>query len=94
MTLREGGVHAAVQGRAVQVDPMKPNLKPPGRKHLKLKCNILLSTSAFKFNLRRHNKEYQNAQLVEKIERETAKARAVQSDPVKPRVQSAYGFSD
>jgi hypothetical protein len=24
-------------GRAVQVDPMKPKLKPPGTKHLKLK---------------------------------------------------------
>ena len=33
---------------------MKPKLKPPGSKRLKLKCDILLSTSAFKFNLRRH----------------------------------------
>jgi hypothetical protein len=39
-------------GRAVQVDPMRPKLKPPGTKRLKLKCDILLSTSAFKFNLR------------------------------------------
>jgi len=28
----------APQGRAVQVDPIKPFLKPPGTKHLKLKC--------------------------------------------------------
>ena len=28
-------------------------LKPPGTKHLKLKCDILLSTFAFKFNVRR-----------------------------------------
>jgi len=41
-------------GRAVQVDPMKPKLKPPGTKRLKLKCDILLSTLAFKFNLRRY----------------------------------------
>ena len=41
-------------GRAVQVDPMKPNLKPPGTKRLKLNCGILLSTYAFKFNLRRY----------------------------------------
>ena len=33
---------------------MKPKLKPPGTKRLKLKCDILLSTSAFKFNLRRY----------------------------------------
>ena len=33
---------------------MKPMLKPPGTKHLKLKCDILLSTFAFKFNLRHY----------------------------------------
>jgi hypothetical protein len=37
----------------VQVDPMKPNLKPPGTKRMKLYCDILLSTSAFTFSLRR-----------------------------------------
>jgi len=42
-------------GRAVQVDPVKPMLKPPGTKHLKLKCDILLSTSAFRFHLRRYS---------------------------------------
>jgi len=31
-------------------------LKPPRTKHLKLNCGILLSTLAFKFNLRRYNK--------------------------------------
>jgi len=35
---------------------MKPKLKAPGTKRLKLKCDILLSTSAFKFNLRRYPK--------------------------------------
>jgi hypothetical protein len=39
----------------VQVDPINPKLKPPGTKRLKLKCNTLLSTFAFKFNLRRFN---------------------------------------
>ena len=34
---------------------MKPKLKPPGAKRLKLNCNVPLSTSAFKFNLRRYN---------------------------------------
>jgi hypothetical protein len=33
---------------------MKPNLKPPGTKRLKVTCDIMLSTSAFKFNLRRY----------------------------------------
>jgi len=39
----------------VQVDPIKSKLKPPGAKRLKLNCNILLSTSAFRLNLRRYN---------------------------------------
>jgi hypothetical protein len=37
----------------VQVDPIKPKLKPPGFKRLKRKCDVLLSTSAFRFNVRR-----------------------------------------
>jgi len=40
-------------GRAVQVVPMNPILKPPGPKHLKLQYDIVLPTFAFKFNLRR-----------------------------------------
>jgi hypothetical protein len=40
-------------GRAVQVDPMRTKVTPSGTKHLKQKCVILLSTFAFKFNLRR-----------------------------------------
>jgi hypothetical protein len=43
-----------IPGRAVQVDPIKPTLKPPGTKHLKLKCDILLPNFAFKINLRRY----------------------------------------
>jgi len=45
----------------VQVDPIKPNLKPPGTERLKLNCDVLLSTSDFKFNLRRHIKGHQTA---------------------------------
>jgi hypothetical protein len=48
-------VRADAHGRAVQVDSIKPKLKPPGTKHLKLRCDTLLSTSAFKFNSRRYN---------------------------------------
>ena len=47
-------VPAAAHGKAVQVDPMKLMLKPPGTRHLKLKCDILLSTFAFTFNWRRY----------------------------------------
>ena len=42
----------------MQVDPIEPKLKPPGTKLLKLTCDILVSTSAFKFNLRRYTKFY------------------------------------
>ena len=37
----------------MQVDPIKPMLKPPGTKRLKLKYGKLLSKFAFNFNLRR-----------------------------------------
>jgi hypothetical protein len=35
---------------------MKPKLKPPGSKRLKLKCDAPLSNVAFKFNLRCYTK--------------------------------------
>ena len=41
-------------GWAVQVEPMKPKLKPPGTKRLKLEYAGLLSNFGFKFNLRRY----------------------------------------
>jgi hypothetical protein len=37
----------------VQVDPIKPTLKAPGTKRLKLICHDSLSNFGFKFNLRR-----------------------------------------
>jgi hypothetical protein len=40
----------------VQVDPIKPVLKAPVTKRLKLKQGELLSRCAFKFDLRRYNK--------------------------------------
>ena len=46
-----------LQGEAVQLDPIKPKLKPPGTKHSKLKCDDLVSNFAFNFGLRRYNKE-------------------------------------
>jgi len=41
----------------VQVDPTKPKLKPPRTKRLKLKFEVFLSSSAFKFYLRRYTSE-------------------------------------
>ena len=38
----------------MQVDPIKPELKPPGTERLKLNYDVLLLTSAFKINLRRY----------------------------------------
>jgi hypothetical protein len=38
----------------VQVDPLKPKLKAPETKLLKLKCGKLLSSFGFNFNLRRY----------------------------------------
>jgi hypothetical protein len=40
------------RGRAVQVDPTKPQLKPPSTERLKLQCDVLLSNHGFKCNLR------------------------------------------
>jgi len=45
-------VARALVGRCrLNVEPMKPTLKAPGTKRLKLKCN-LHSSSGFNFNLR------------------------------------------
>ena len=38
----------------MQVDPIKPKLKPPGTKRLKVAFDGLLSIFGFKFNLRRY----------------------------------------
>jgi hypothetical protein len=50
------GERARAQGRAVQVHPIKPTLKAPGTKRLKLEYDVLLSNFAFRFNMRRYSK--------------------------------------
>jgi len=55
----------------VQLDPIKPKLKPPGTKRLKLAYDGLLSNFAFKFNLRRYTKDTLD---MEKKLNETVKA--------------------
>jgi len=41
-------------GRAVQVDPIKPTLKPPGTERFELNYEEQLSNFGFKYNLRRY----------------------------------------
>ena len=41
-------------GEAVQVEPMKPKLKPPETMRLEPECENVLSHFAFKFNFRRY----------------------------------------
>ena len=38
----------------MQVDPIEPTVRALGTNRLKLKCDKLLSSCAFKFNLRRY----------------------------------------
>ena len=47
----------------MQVDPIKPKLKPPRTKRLKLKYDVLLSNYAFKFHLRRYNQVMPNFRI-------------------------------
>ena len=55
---RPGGQAAPAaghRGRALQVDPIKPALKPPGSKRLELIYDGPLSKFAFNFKLRRYS---------------------------------------
>jgi hypothetical protein len=54
-------------GRAVQVHPIKPTLKPPGTKHLKLQCDEPPSNFAFNLNLRRYTMEEKAAGFENKM---------------------------
>jgi hypothetical protein len=63
-------------GRAVQVDPIKPKLKPAGTKPLKLKWDVLLSTSVFEFNWRRYMEEEEAAAAATAAGRAAAAAAA------------------
>ena len=49
----------------MQVDPIKPALRVPGTKRLKLKYYKLLSSFAFKSNLRRYSKALQDGRLLD-----------------------------
>ena len=45
----------------MHVEPLKLMLKAPGTKRSKLICDVLLSTSGFKFNLRRYTEDRRRA---------------------------------
>jgi len=66
---REAAVHRACVGRALQVDPIKPSLKTPDSKSLKLEQEKLLSSFAFNFNLRPYilGDEQEQAAVVERM---------------------------
>jgi len=53
-SIDDGGQRSGSRGGAVQVDPIKPTLKAPGTKRLKLNHGKPLSSFAFNFNLRRY----------------------------------------
>ena len=69
----------------MQVDSVKPKLKPPGTKCLTLKCDILLSSFTFKLNLRRYTKsvpdQHQNFGCSSRRNYEVGKCRLTQDDP-------------
>ena len=78
----------------MQVDPIKPTLKAPGTKRLKLKCDVLLSTSAFKSNSRRYNKaaikhfEMLNTRVTHDPGILARLGKAVQVDPMNPTLKA------
>jgi superfamily II DNA/RNA helicase len=72
---------------------MKPKLKQPGAKCLKLKYDILLSTSAFNFNLRRYTMVFVNSSdaceaVCSELQRQGLAAAAFHAD-VEPRDRAA-----
>jgi hypothetical protein len=48
---------AAALGKPVQLDPVRPTLKPPGIERFKLAYDTLLSNAAFQIKLRRYSWE-------------------------------------
>jgi len=57
---------------------MKPKLKPPETEPLKLMCDILLSTSAVGFNLRRYSMAPDFAEINREIDEEEEAEEATQ----------------
>jgi len=76
----------------VQVDPIKPTSKAPGTRRLKLNYDEPLSRFAFKFNLRRCNKE-----VLERLDPNSraslSRAASALRDAVSPRSIFPLGLS-
>ena len=53
----------------MQVDPIKPTLKPPGTKRLQLQYHDPPSNSAFKFSLRRYSLVARKKAALRKVNR-------------------------
>ena len=65
----------------MQVYPIKPKVKPLATKRLALQCDILLSTSAFKLNLRRYIEvKSQNLRLLVDAADAEKKATEIEAD--------------
>jgi hypothetical protein len=78
-----------VHGKAEQVDPIKPTLKPPGTKRLNPKYDKLLSnllSFCFRFQLAPLQHGDRRAGAVRRHVRELG--RAVQVEPIKPTLKA------
>ena len=64
----------------MQVDPIKPTLKAPGTKRLKLKYEKLLSSFVFNFGLRRYSPEQLALDAARKKRAAAAAAAALASE--------------
>jgi len=75
----------------VQVDPLKPKLKPPVTKRLKLKYDGLLSNIGFKFNLRCYSSASEHLHKKMNVPMEkipAALGRAVQVASIRPTLKA------
>jgi hypothetical protein len=69
----------------VKVDPIKLTLKAPGSTRVKVKCDVLVSGSAFNFKLRRYSTGVTAAQLEEFLDRCVDKVRRCRLTLSNPR---------
>jgi len=72
------------------VDPTKPTLKAPGTKRLNLTCNKLLSSLAFKFNLRRYILAEQAGDVTSLKEKADLLQRAVGVEPREVALEGCF----